>query len=61
VGSRGPARDIATDARILEIIAQLEDWGFYAGNAAVAVALSFEREERVTVDAVKARRKRLPR
>jgi hypothetical protein len=54
-GARGPERDHATDRRVIEIREQLADWGFAATAPQIAAVLSFERGERVTADAVRAR------
>lgn len=56
-GARGPERDHATDRRVIEIRAALQNWGFAATAPQIAVALSFERGELVTADAVRARLK----
>lgn len=54
-GARGPERDHATDRRVLEIRAMLKRWKFAATAPQIAAVLSFERGQRVTADAVRAR------
>ena len=55
----GPARDTATDDRILAIAARLESLDIDPTNARIALVLTWERGKRITREAVRARRNRM--